>query len=168
MPLTCGTAIGPRLAETGAGAALPPWLAFMQAAVGAHAVTDGAGLFGGERDAFADHRDVFFQPDAQGDFAVKVPGLANQADHVGGAIVGTYGSQLALALIGGWAGIQIPTGALAGAAILCLSFLGFDAVSTLSEEARDAVHMSSDLDRTTEVREVLRAVRAEADRKSVV
>jgi amino acid transporter len=27
---------------------------------------------------------------------------------------------------------------LAGAAILCLSFLGFDAVSTLSEEARDA------------------------------
>lgn len=30
-----------------------------------------------------------------------------------------------------WAGI------LAGAAILCLSFLGFDAVSTLSEEARD-------------------------------
>jgi amino acid transporter len=28
----------------------------------------------------------------------------------------------------------------AGAAILCLSFLGFDAVSTLSEEAKDATH----------------------------
>jgi amino acid transporter len=30
------------------------------------------------------------------------------------------------------------TGIFSGAAILCLSFLGFDAVSTLSEEARDA------------------------------
>lgn len=29
---------------------------------------------------------------------------------------------------------------MAGAAILCLSFLGFDAVSTLSEEAKDAKH----------------------------
>ena len=33
-------------------------------------------------------------------------------------LIGTYGSQLALSLIGAWAGGQIPTGALAGAAIL--------------------------------------------------
>lgn len=34
-------------------------------------------------------------------------------------------------------GVDLPA-VLAGSAILCLSFLGFDAVSTLSEEARDA------------------------------
>ena len=33
-------------------------------------------------------------------------------------MLGTYGAQLALALIGAWAGVTIPTGALAGAAIL--------------------------------------------------
>jgi len=32
--------------------------------------------------------------------------------------VGTYGAQLGLALIGAWAGVQIPTGAMAGAAMV--------------------------------------------------
>lgn len=63
--------------ETGAGAALPPWLAFMQAAVGAHAVTDFQPVPGVEF-ARIDPASGSLAPEGQAD-AAFVPFLAGTA-----------------------------------------------------------------------------------------